>query len=344
MPEVKLPKPQSPYSKISNLLYASYLPKIINVSIDIGLFETLSAKSMTAEEIAVATDTDAGIMEALCDLLAVIDFLEKKEERYELTTLAQEYLLKNSMINQLQDIAMYSGSAGPFDNLLRALKEGGQQFDNKMWAGKEAAIQMEQGARAGAIQNVVDFVKTLPEFTACTKMCDLAGNSGYYSYAITAENPNLLAHVYDLPEVVDVAETLRRDESNKRVSFQAFDIKQNDNFGSGYDLFFTSHFLYEYGVNGELAAFFKKVNPAMKIGGIFVSNHISADTCQSNLLTAKIVELLTRAMGYPTHQLPRETLENALLEAGFESFTVKAPTSNLAFPTMLLAAKKVKDL
>jgi hypothetical protein len=344
MSEAKLPTPQSPYSKLSNLLYASYLPKIVNVAIQAGVFETLASKGMNTQELAAATDTNESVMDALCDLLAAIDLLERKNERYELTLLAQEYLLKSSMINQLQDIEMYSGSSGPFDNLLRALKEGGQQFNNKMWAGREAAIKMEQRARAGSIQNVVDFVKNLPDFGTCAKMCDLAGNSGYYSYALTEGNQNLVAHVYDLPEVVAIAEDLRKDERNKSVCFHAFDIKESDNFGSGYDLFFVSHFLYEAGLNGSLADFFKKVNQAMTIGGIFVSNHISSDADGSAMLTAKIVELMTRAMGYPTHHLPRETLEKALLEAGFDSFTVKAPNSDLAFPAMLLSAKKVRDL
>lgn len=82
----------------------------------------------------------------------------------------------------------------------------------------------------------------------------------------------------------------------------------------------------------------------MKQGGIFISNHI-CDKALNNedSLTLSLVELQTRAMGYPTHQLPEVTLKKALKETGFGEFTVKQPNGIYAFPTLLLSAKKMHE-
>ena len=79
-------------------------------------------------------------------------------------------------------------------------------------------------------------------------------------------------------------------------------------------------------------------------GGIFVSHHISDKMDNEMVLTMKIVELMTRAMGYPTHTLPLGTLKEALAKAGFADFIVREPDLKLPFPATLLAAKKTKDL
>ncbi|MEA3505514.1 MAG: methyltransferase type 12, partial [Bacteroidota bacterium] len=66
-----------------------------------------------------------------------------------------------------------------------------------MWSTEESIKDVEQGSKAGAIQNVVNFVKEIPEFKQAKKMCDFAGNSGYYSFSFLNENKNLYASVYD---------------------------------------------------------------------------------------------------------------------------------------------------
>jgi len=61
-------------------------------------------------------------------------------------------------------------------------------------------------------------------------------------------------------------------------------------------------------------------------------------------LTIPIVELLTRCVGYPTHSLPRKILIDALEESGFGDFSLKEPVYCPAYPTLLLVARKIRNV
>jgi len=339
---MNLPTLQAPYSTINNLLYLSYLPKVINAAVEAQFFEILSEKPRSFDDIAQKSGTKKPVTKAILSVLEKIGLISTTDDTCSLTPLGSDYLVAGSEANQLAAIGKFSGSSGPFDNLAGALKGEASRFDEKMWSSKEACMNMEQGMKAGGLQNVLAFIKTLPDFFRCTKMCDFAGNIGYYSYAFLQENPNLESHVYDLQAVCENARELKQNEPDfDRVTYHGIDIKKGDSFGDGYDFFYTSHFLYEYGANGSLVDFLKRVNAAMKPGGLLVSNHVCDKACdrESEIILA-LIELQTRVMGYPTHALPEQTLKQALTEAGFDNFTTQLPDENNAFPTLLLAARK----
>ncbi len=342
---MKLPKLKTKYSKINNLLELSTLPTIINTAIEIGLFEAVSENGNIIEEIIDATKTDKKLTEALIQVLIEIELLEKHDFRYSLTEISKEYLLKSSETNQIHEIRNFA-ETNVFKNLKNYLEKYRPNFDQTMWSSKEAILNMEQGAKGGSIQNVTEFITNLPEFKSINRICDFAGNIGYYSYALLEKNKKLESHVYDLPEVCKIGKELKKDEPNfNRVTYHDFDIAENDSFGDNYDLFFSSHFLYKFAANGYLTEFLKKINQSMKSGAIFVSNHI-CDKAPSKAteITLSIVELKTKMLGYPTHRISEEKLLKSLTEAGFDNFTIQEPDGSYAYPALLVAARKVREV
>ncbi|WDP92737.1 MAG: hypothetical protein HUN04_24645 [Desulfobacter sp.] len=339
----RLPQIQTEYRTLHNLLNLSYLPAILNAAVDIGLFQALDGNESDIDRLCEKLNTEKGITAALCNVLMAMDLIRISQGKYRLAAVAQEFLVESSPVNQLLGIRQYSGSSGPFDHLVNALKGEIPEFNPKMWANKAAAQRMEQGAKAGAIQNVVEFVTALPGFQSLHSLCDLAGNIGHYSAAICAENHTLTAHVYDLSEVVALAPGLRKGKIAERIRFHACDLSREIDLGRGYDLFFVSHFLYGHGAENTLIPLLRKINQAMAHSGYFVSHHISGDGDGPLALPMAMVELMTKAMGYPTHTLPVDRLKGALAEAGFGEFIVKEPDQTLDYPTTLLAAKKIKE-
>ncbi|PCH70732.1 MAG: hypothetical protein COC06_03515 [Bacteroidales bacterium] len=342
---MNLPATKTAFSKINNLFYKSYLPNIIYSAIEVGVFDVLSNQALSCIDLSKEIETNEPITESLLEVLLAIEFLKEKDKRYSLTALANEYLTQTSELNQLGAVKSYIVNGGPFKNLTQALKGDIPEFDQNIWSTEKSIRGIEQGAKAGGIQRVLAFAKEIPEFKKATKMCDFAGNSGYYSFALMHENRKLHAHVYDLEIVCETANKIKKDEAGfDRISYHAFDVRAGDDFGSGYDLFFSSHYLYELGATNRLIDLLKKVNRSMKLGGLFISNHIAGKVNGDHRLTLAIVELMTRSMGFPTHCLPEKVLRKALSEAGFGKFRVKAPDERLASPTMLLSAIKIKEL
>ena len=118
---MNIPILKTPYAKINNLLYMSYLPKVINAAAEINLFETLFGNSLSLESVVEKLDTKKPVTEALLNVLTEIGLISEKNGLYCLTGLSEEYLIKTSDSNQLYEIKRFTGSNGPFDFLTRAL-------------------------------------------------------------------------------------------------------------------------------------------------------------------------------------------------------------------------------
>lgn len=339
---MNIPEIHSTCGKLIGILYQSYVPKILKAAIEVHLFEALALSDTSLSELSSKLKTDKAVTEALLDVLMALDLVTKQSNTYSLTQTAKDFLVKDSGANQLGAIQKFSGSVGPFDRLIEVLLSGPSAFDSRMWGSREAVLDMEQQHKGGAIQAVLSFVKEIPEFNRCRKMCDFLGNIGYFSFALMEENEKLIAHVYDLPEVCALGREIKKEERNyDRVIFHDFDINSNETFGEGYDLFFGSHtFFYDFNARGTLVEFLEKVNRSMKQGGLFVSNHITPASTRGNHLIVSIIELMTRSMGYPTHQLPEEDLRAALSSTGFGNFKTRLLEEETSFPVLLLSAVK----
>lgn len=340
---MKIPLLKSSSKTIMDLMYQSYIPGILNTAIEVGVFEALSKNELSLSRLSGHIRADERIVEALVDLLITIDLIEGSRDNYRLTTIAQEFLVQSSPVNQIAALKTYSGSTGIFDNFSEVLRNGPPEFNDRMWTSKEAIISMEKQNCGGTVQKVTQFVKEIPEFKNCNKMCDFAGSIGYYSFAFARDNPGLVSHVYDLPEVVEFGREIKSGEENSdRISFHGFDMNSEDSFGEDYDFFFSSHFLYELNFQKKMTDFLIRVNRATRMGGLFVSNHIIPPEKGKKQPALVIVELMTRIMGYPTHQLPETDLKAALSEAGFQQFKTKTITDVSVYPFLLLSAVKTK--
>ncbi|PIE70404.1 MAG: hypothetical protein CSA22_08085 [Deltaproteobacteria bacterium] len=335
------------FKPIYNQLTLGYLPAIVNGAQQAGIFEFLVKERATVNTLAKRLQLDPGILEATLAVLAAVKLLVcDKDHQYYLSQSAQHFLVKASPASQIRDIRLFCMRPGPFDGLVDQLKNGAHHFDSAAFATKEGLLDHEQRARGGQIQEVVDFICNTPQFASFKRMCDFAGNSGYYSEALLNKNKNLTSKVYETPDVVTLARQTVGDRGTcGRLEFVEIgrDIHLED-FGRGYDLFFVSHFLYHLAAAEHLLWFFKKVNQAMHLGGIFVSNHIGNAVDDQDDITQSILGLLARTQGYPTLTLDESTLKQALSLAGFSEFRTRPGKAGTHLNNTLVSAKKVKEM
>ena len=101
------------FKNVMELMYQSYVPRILNAAVEIGLFEELSKKDCTLQELSDHLKADERIVEALVDLLIAVDLIEGSRETMRLTDMAREFLVQSSPVNQIIAIQGFSGSDGP---------------------------------------------------------------------------------------------------------------------------------------------------------------------------------------------------------------------------------------
>lgn len=346
---MNIPKLKSNYSKIDNLLHKSYFSAIIKTAIKLNVFELLSNKGLTIEEIVQKTKTDKNVTKSLLRTLISVELLKQDGKVFSLTTESKEYLTKKSEANQLHALEELMSEEEMIAKLSDALKGNFIKFDSSRWSTEKVIHNMEQGAKAGKLQRVLAFVEDIPEFKKATKMCDFAGNSGYYSYGFLQINPLLHSFVYDQPDVCKNAKEIKKNEETfNRITYQPFEMNLDESYGKDFDFFFVSNCL--YGIvdkeTDELQNLFKKINRALKIGSLLVSNHSNGETTtKESEITRSVFKLMIAMRGRDmSFSVPEKRLKEVLTKAGFGKFNVQLPDENTAMSSMLLSAIKIKEV
>lgn len=334
------------FKPLYNQLTLGYLPAIVNGAQQAGVFEALEKEGASTGTLAQRLHADPGILGAVLEVLAAIKLLICNEDaQYHLSRPAKHFLLESSPAAQIREIRSFCMHPGPFDDLPGRLKNKAHHFNPDAFADKKALLDLEQRARGGQIQEVVDFICAIPEFPSFTLMCDFAGSSGYYSQELLNKNQNLRSRVYDTPGVATLAEQTVGDRGTcGRLEFIGIDMNACLDLDQRYDLFFVSHFLYHWAAEGFLPRFFKQVNRAMRLGGIFVPNHIGNAEQNQDRITQSIIELLGKIQGYPTLTLDESKLKQALSLAGFSEFRIRPAKDGTHLNNTLMSAKKIKDI
>ncbi|MGP8329378.1 MAG: class I SAM-dependent methyltransferase, partial [Methanosarcinaceae archaeon] len=329
-------------SVLSQNDYKLYLrSSIINTAMELGLFDVLFEKPMDIRTLSDRLGTVYDITGAFANVLVALNLLEKNGYDYSLAPLSKDFLVKSSPAYQGGMISMASQHGKVMEKMSETLKNGpSKTFDSGMWANAEVMKIMEQAVMAGSIQDVTEFISSLPEFASTTRICDLGGNHGFYTMALLDKNPQLKGTICDLQEVVELA----KDEISgmgysERIDTIGCDLETDDSIGGGYDMVLVSHVIYSW--KGHLEDIFGRINRAMVPGGVFVSNHLSMDDDECGPVSGTIMELMMQLGGYQTHHLSGNKLIKALAACGFGDFTVRPAEDGRQYRSLILAARKL---
>lgn len=339
--KMKIPQLKANYRPLDEILYQGYAPNVISTAMELGLFDVLAEEPMDASTLSVKLGTVENLTEAFANVLVTLNLLEKNGADYSLTQISADFLVKSSPAYQGATIVMFSHYGQVMNQIPKILKNGPPKFDTDMWANIEAMKAGEQGTMGGSIQDVTEFITTLPKFPNLKNMCDLGGSHGFYTMALLDKNPQLRGTILDLPKVAEMAKELISEMGcAERIDTIGADLRTDVSIGEGYDLVFASHVIYEW--KGHLEDILKRINKAMVPGGVFVSNHLSMDDDECGPVSGTMVELMTRLMGYSTHHLSEDELKQALEASGFGDFTVRPAEEARQYRCLILAARKLK--
>jgi precorrin-6B methylase 2 len=114
------------------------------------------------------------------------------------------------------------------------LKGARSDFFNQDWL-----VGIAENVRAGTVANVLSIITIHLNPQNWKRLLDLGGGHGLYAIAFTALNPKLEAYVFDLPQMVPIAERYIKEYNADRVYTVPGDFYK-DSIGEGYDVVFSS--------------------------------------------------------------------------------------------------------
>lgn len=317
-------KPIYDFGPIEDLVLNVIVSKALTESVRMKLYDELTVP-LTLRQVCAATNTAATPMEPLLELLVTEGVLVRSSDKYFNSPVADEFLVSSSPFYQGELLALHDEfnerTASALPARLRGENVSGGSSDQGC-SRAEALLGPAQFAMRGCLQDSVGFIAGLPGFEVMRTMADVGGNHGRYTMALLDLNQSLAATIVDLPIVTPLIEaTLGESGYEERVSVAAFDLRHDELSVQAYDLVLVSHVLHMFSDN--LADVIHRLAGSLKPGGWFVTQNMDAEA-DSLSTRARVRELVTRVMGYPTHLLKTGDLEAALSASGLTDFRAAA--------------------
>jgi cyclopropane fatty-acyl-phospholipid synthase-like methyltransferase len=256
--------------------FAFTTARAIMAASDLGVFDALATRDLTAEEVAQHCGSHPRATELLLNALVGCRYLKyvRKSRRYALSRVARRWLLQTSpqslhdkmifqkfewdMMAQLED---YVRSGRPLDAHSR-------EPDTAFWPTYQRAM------RSLAHMVVDEFASLTPVPSGARSMLDIGGSTGVFSSALCRKYPALVSTIFDLPEaVVHAAPLLAAEGLGARVQHHACNALTEDFGEARHDLVLMANIAHHFTAeqNRELA---RRATRALRPGGVFAVHEV----------------------------------------------------------------------
>ena len=289
--------------------------RILLTGVELDIFTLLAEDSLSATEIVDRLNSDLRATTILLDALVAMELVVKEKNRYRtnpevvllLTADSEETILPGLMHtahlwktwSQLTDVVLGGGPASRPDS------------------GGDARTKAFIGAmHVGALRYAPELVKAVDPETA-KNIIDVGGGSGSYSIGFLKAFPGMKATLFDLPDVIPMAEARLAEEGlMARVTLVGGDYNVDDLPG-GHDLALLSAIIHQNS-HDQNAALYRKVHDALDPGGrVIVRDYVmSSDRTRPASGAMFAINMLVNTQGGNSYTF--EEIKGGLEEAGFE--------------------------
>lgn len=237
---------------------------------DLEVFDRLAEGSRDADELAAETGTKAEPLARLLNAGVALGLLSVEGGRYTNSDVAED-VLPSGARGHLGDWIRWMTRLGErFPRLAEAVRTGQPVEDPGLHLGGDTAFTRDfvMGMHDYARLRGSEVVERV-DLSGSRRMIDVGGGPGTYAALFARAWPRLEVTVFDLPEVVGIAEeNLRAEGLGDRVRTAAGSYLQDD-LGEGYDAAFMSDVLHQE--DPETAtSLLRRVHGALRPGGRIV--------------------------------------------------------------------------
>lgn len=242
--------------------------RILLTAVRLGLFGILGRGLSDAGEVARAAGADPRACAMLLDALCAMQFVARDGGRYSVYPGREDYLVPGGS-HYVGDILGHHERLWHRWSKLTEVVTSGKPAPRQTAAGagedeasrRDFILGMANIGAPGARELVLALDPRGPMI-----LLDVGGGPGTYALQFAEHNPELRAVVFDLPEVVPIAEEqIAARGLGDRVSTAAGDYLVDELPGDN-DLVLVSNVIHSLG-DGEVRQFFSRVHRALKPGG-----------------------------------------------------------------------------
>ncbi len=324
--------------KIFETYLAQIQTAVLVTGAELEVYTHIRNGHSTAEEIAKAAQASPRGMEILLNSLVALNFLTKSNDTYQLTPLAEKFLVKDNPAYLGDFVQIADMHRKDLMHLTEAVRTG-KSFSN---------IEQEEGEEINKKLVPRLFPATYPSAKAAAEalgigktwknleVLDVGAGSGVWGIAFAQLDVGTKVTALDLPGVLEITRKfVDRFGLNDRISYLPGDLRKIDFGREKYDLVILGDICHNHGAETS-RKLFSRAHRSLKRGGRLLISEFIPDNERSSavvpLLFAAIMLIATTDGNTFTMKEYREWLQGA----GFSSIA----TIDIPAPFPLIIANK----
>ncbi len=261
-----------PPQHIFQILHGRWAVQVLQSAVELDVFSKMAAGAQDATAVAKALDADTHATEVLLNALCSLGFLLKKDGRYQLNELSQNYLVKSSPL-YIGGFVAHDHVAEFWKNLPETIRTGKPASAvNQQAHAEDFFPKLAAGIFPLSYSTAHDVVSQLKlnELPAGSRALDIAAGSGVWSIPLAQQNKNVHVDALDFPAVLKVTrEFAEREGVDAQYSYIEGGWRNCKIESDKYDVIFLGHILHSEGME-ESAALLKECYRALRPNGKIV--------------------------------------------------------------------------
>jgi hypothetical protein len=214
------------------------IAKTILVANKLGVFQKLSGRWLSAQELAGEVSAEERSLGMLLEALAAVGYLRHKSGKYTNAKVARQWLVEGSAKYVGNFLRHYDDLWTIWDGLEQSVRTDESFVNFFQYCNEHPDIQRNfiLANKDVAVTGANEVVSKVKVPAQASRLLDLGGAHGYYSIAFCRKYPQLTALVTDWEKPVRIGqEVVNQEKMSERVTFKVADY-MTDDIGSGYDI------------------------------------------------------------------------------------------------------------
>jgi predicted transcriptional regulator/predicted O-methyltransferase YrrM len=319
------------FQDLRNFIYSFQKSRIVLTAYELDIFSVLDNAKKTSYDVAKNIDCDHRATDRLMNALVAIGFINKSKDVFFNSEIALRFLSKNSpeyLAGLMHSVNLWKS----WSNLTDCVKKGSRvqaksEFEKDPDTMRAFIAAMHDRGTLHA-ENVISKL----DLKNVKSIIDIGGGSGAYSFAFVKAKNDLIATIFDLPDIIKITNDYIINEGMQEKINLISGNYLIDEFGKGYDLAFLSAIIHinSFEQNKSIVVkCFEALNPGGYIviqdhimssdrtsppeGAIFSLNMLVGTECGDTYTENEIKEWLTEAEFVETKIIP--TKMNSIIVA-----------------------------
>jgi len=268
------------FSKLARLASGHVEARMIQVSVQLGLFDCIGDQTLNAARVAGALRTDLRATELLLNSLAALALLEKRGDHFSLSGVAKTYLIRKSPRSLCGMILFDASLWNCWERLAEAVRRGKPVRPANMYQDDRGETKTFIEAMDSLVnaRGDADIVANALDWEEVADLLDLGSGPATYPIHLCRKFPALRAAIFDLPGTLTITQRFVREARlEARIKLVSGDYRKDPIPGS-YDAIFLSNVIHGEGFD-ENQRLMVKLSANLRRGGrMIIKDHILDET------------------------------------------------------------------